>query len=161
MSLSLQDSNLVWQKVRIALDSLGADRTVHAAFKALKEKLASVGGNPNLQFIPITSTNIDDANGEILADAACQVYAVFAKKAATATDVYLAILDDEADDASPVADVRIVLGLIASAEQALAVYPAGLDMAKGVVAKAYTEFDGTTDSTAADCPSGFVIISAA
>lgn len=161
MTLSTENSLLAWQKAKIAMDTLGADPVAVAAFKALKESLAGIGGNPDLQFIPIDAADIDDANGKILADTACKLYGVFLEKQATATDVYTAILDDEADDASPIADVRLVLGLIGSSEQAFAVYPDGLAMAKGIVAKAYTEFDGTTDSNAADTPYGFVIISAA
>jgi hypothetical protein len=161
MTLSLEDSNLVWQKTKIALESLGADPVARAAFKALREKLAGVGGNPTLQFVPITSTDVDDANGKVLADAPCTVWGVFAKKANTATDVYLAILNDDTDDASPITDVRAVIGLPEAAETAFLIYPQGLSMSVGVVGKAYTEFDGTTDSTDTDCPNGFMLISAA
>ena len=43
-------------------------------------------------------------------------------------------------------------------EEALYISPDGLTMATGVVIKAYTDMDGTTDSTYTDCPAGFVII---
>lgn len=161
MSLSTENSLLVWQKAKNAMESLGASPVAVAAFKALKEQLAGVGGNPDLQFAVISATDVDDASGKVLADAAVKVYGVFAKKQNDGTDAYLAILDDDTDDASPVADVRFVLGFIDANQQAFAVYPAGLSMAKGVVAKAYTEFDGTTDAADTTTPNGFIIFSAA
>ncbi len=161
MTLSLEDSNLVWQKAKISLESLGANAVVRDSFKSLKERLAGVGGNPTLQFIPIVSSDVDDANGKVLADAPCTVYGVFLKKQATATATYLALLNDDTDDASPITDVRAVVGLNAASQQALLVYPTGIAMSVGVVAKAYTEFDGTTDAADTDTPNGFLIIAAA
>jgi hypothetical protein len=46
--------------------------------------------------------------------------------------------------------------LLANSEQ-LFIDVNGLPMATGIVAKAYTDYDGTTDSTDTDCPNGFVI----
>lgn len=161
MSLSLENSNLVWQKVKASLDSLGADSVTIAAMKALKEKLAGVGGNPDLQFVAIAATSVDDASGSVLADAACKLYAVFGKKQATATDVYLSILDDATDDTGVATDVRVILPFLAASHPALFIEASGLDMATGVVAKAYTDWDGTTDSSSADTPNGFIIIGAA
>lgn len=161
MALSTENSLLVWQKAKVALEALGASPVEIAMFKALKERLAGVGGNPDLQLVFVSSTDVDDANGKVLADVPCKFYAGYFKKQNNATDCYLAILDDEADDASPVADVRAVVGLIDANERAAIVYPAGMNMAKGIVAKAYTEFDGTTDAADTTTPNGFVIISAA
>ena len=161
MALSLQDSNLVWQKTKISLESLAADPIVSAAFKALKEKLAGVGGNPTLEFIPITATDIDDASGKVLANVACKLYGVFLKKQATATDVYTHIINDATDDTGVTTDTVVVLATLVTGEQAFAIYPSGLSMSAGVVAKAYTTPPGVTDSASADTPNGFVIISAA
>lgn len=161
MALSLQNSNLVWQKAKIALDSLGAGPVATAALRALKEKLAGVGGNPDLQFVAIDATAIDDASGSVLADAACKVYGVYAKKTATATDVYLAILDDATDDTGVATDVRAIIPFLEASHEAIVIDPAGVAMGTGVVAKTYTDWDGTTDSAAGDSPNGFVIIGAA
>ncbi len=38
--------------------------------------------------------------------------------------------------------------------------PDGLVLADGCVAKAYTDFDGVTDSVDTDCPNGFAIVGA-
>jgi hypothetical protein len=161
MALSLENSLLVWQKTRIALDTFAANQVIRAAFKALKEQLAGVGGNPDLQFVVFANTSVDDASGLVLADAACKLYAVFAKKQATATDAYLSILDDATDDTGVATDVRMVLPFLVASHQVVAVDPAGIDMATGVVAKSYTDWDGTTDSSAGDAMDGFIIIGAA
>lgn len=161
MSLSLENSNLVWQKVRIALDTLGADSVARGAFKALKEKLASVGGNPDIQFVPIINTEVDDASGKVLADAACKLIAVFAKKTATATDAYLSILDDATDDTGVATDVRVVLPFLEASHQVTFIDPNGIAMATGVVGKSYTDWDGTTDTSAGDAMDGFILIVAA
>lgn len=164
--VSLENANLVWQKAAIALDvqesstAKAASKAVRETFRALKAYLAQEKRNLNLQFVPIDATLVDDANGVVLMDGPCRVYGVFLKKQATGVDTYLALLNDDTDDASPVTDVRVVLGLQESAEQAALIYPAGIAMSVGVVAKAYTEFDGTTDASSADTPYGFVILGA-
>lgn len=159
--VSLEDANLVWQKVNIALDSLGAKSFHRDAFRALKAYLSQVKKNPNLQFVNVIATTIDDANGQVIMDGPCKIYGIYLKKQATSVDVYTAFLNDDTDDASPITDVRVVLGTIDSSEQCAAFYPDGLAMSVGVVGKAYTEFDGTTDSSSADTPNGFVILGAA
>ena len=161
MALSLQDSLFVWQKVKASSDSLNLDKVIVDSLKSLKERLAGVGGNPNLQFVPIDATTVDDASGAILADVACRLYAVVAKKQATATDVFLHILDDATDDTGIATDTRVMLSFIESSDQAIASYPKGVAMGTGVVAKAYTESDGVTDSASTDTPNGFIIIGAA
>lgn len=158
--LSVVDANLVWQEAKIALDSLGAKGMFAEQFRQLKAHLAQLKGNPPLQFKPITATSVDDANGQVVMDGPCRVYGVYLKKAAEGTDCYLALLNDDTDDASPVTDTRLVLGLQDSAEQAAAFYPAGMAMSVGVVAKAWTEFDGTTDAADTTTPNGFVILGA-
>lgn len=167
MALATENSNLVWQKAKIALASepTGAGSATPKpaldAFKSLKEYLATVLGNPDLELVPIVSTTVDAASGAVLADVACTLYGVFLKKLATATDVYLHILDDATDDTGVATDTRVMLAMLESEESAFAIYPNGMPMAAGVVAKAYTTAAGATDSTETDCPNGFVIISAA
>ena len=161
MTLSRENSNLVWQKVKIATETFGTDPAIVSALRAIKEKLAGVGGNPNLQFIPINATDVDDAAGKVLADVPATLVAVYLKKQATATATFLALLDDDTDDASPITDVQAVIGLNAASQEAYLVYPDGQAYAVGMVAKAYTEFDGTTDAADTDTPNGFVIIRAA
>ena len=161
MALSLESSLYVWQKVRNSADALAADPVAVATFKALKEDLATVGGNPDLQFVPINATDVDDASGKVLADVACKLYGVFLKKQATATDAYLVLFDDATDDTGGATDARVSIGLIDSSQQVFAIYPNGISLAAGLVAKSYTDYDGTTDSADTDTPNGFAIIGAA
>ena len=167
MALSLQDSNLVWQKVKIALASepTGAGSFTPPpaidAFKSLKTYLATVLGNPTLEFVPIDATDIDDASGKVLADVACTLYGVFLKKQATTTRVYTYLLDDATDDTGFATDARVLLSQGSSEESTFAIFPQGEAMAAGLVAKSYDDADGTSNALSADTPNGFVIIAAA
>ena len=167
MALTLEDSNLAWQRVKIALASepTGAGSFTPPpaidAFRSLKTYLATALGNPTLQFVAIDALDVDDASGKVLADAACTLYAVFLKKQATATDVYLHILDDATDDTGVATDTRVMLAMLETEESAFAIYPNGVAMGTGVVAKAYTTAAGSTDSASADTPNGFIIIAGA
>lgn len=156
MALTVESATKVRQKTRMAVRNPG----IFYALKALFLHLACNKGNPDLFFATITGTTVDDAGGQVLVDAPCTLYAVYGKKAATATDVYLAIFDDATDDAGAGTDGRVVLPFLLSGEEAFYLSPDGLTLAAGCVAKAYTDFDGTTDSTDTDCPNGFAIIGA-
>lgn len=157
MALTTESAGRVRQKCRAHLRDPG----VYLALKSLFLHLASNKGNPDLAFLPIIGTDADAAGGQVLVDAACTLYAVYGKKTATATDSYLAIFDDASDDSGAGTDGRIVLPFLAASEEAFYLSPDGLTMAAGVVAKAYTDFDGTTDTSAGDAPNGFAIVAAA
>lgn len=160
MALALESGNLAWQKVNKYLAN--ASPVTQAAFAGLKRYLAQQKGNPDLQVVPYLNTSVDDAGGHDLGiDAACRVYAFWGKKAATATDVYLYVFDDATNDAGAGTDGRMNLVFLEASAEAFALYPTGIPIVDGVVIKAYTDFDGTTDSTDTDCPSGFVILGAA
>src|SRR5512146_2964982 len=89
MALSTENANLAWQRVNIALDSLGATSAVRDIFRALKAYLAQLKKDPNLQFVAFSDLTTDTA----IADAACTFYAIYAKKQATATAAYLKVND--------------------------------------------------------------------
>lgn len=164
MSLSTQSAGIVRGK---AFNAVANGRTsnptspvIFHALKALFLHLSMNKGNPDLAWAPFVSTTVDDAGGQVLIDAACTLYAVYGKKANTATDVYLVIFDDATDDAGAGTDGRVVLPFLTASGEGFYINPDGISMPSGVVAKAYTDFDGTTDSTASDCPDGFVIVGA-
>lgn len=159
MALATQGSNLAWQKVKAALAN--ANPATQAAFQGLKRYLAEQKGNPDLQFVPYLSTSVDDANGHDLGiDAACTLYAFYGKKAATTTDVYLYVFDDASNDAGAGTDGRMNLVFLAASDEAFSMMPNGMAIVDGIVIKAYTDFDGTTDSVDTDCPNGFVLLGA-
>ena len=158
MATALITANKTWQLVNSALK--GANPCAVAGFKALKEWLAQQKGNPDLQFVPYTGETTLGASGEDTGiDAACRVYGFYGKKPAAKTeDVYLYLFDDATNDAGGATDGRANLVFWTTSHEAFAVYPSGLPMTDGLVVKAYTDFDGTTDSTDTDCPNGFVLI---
>jgi hypothetical protein len=159
MAIALEDANKVWQRVNIALANARPD--VVAQFAALKRYLAQDKRNPTLQFVAINNTSIDDSGGQAAMDAPCKLHGLYLKKAATATDVYVAIFDDAANDAGGDTDHRISLPFQTASEVKTFIDGEGLALAAGCVVKAYTDATGTTDSTDTDCPSGFAILGAA
>lgn len=159
MALSLQAANLVWQKVNIALDSLGANSAARDQFRALKAYISQIKGNPDLQFVAMADLTAD----AVVADVACKVYGVFLKKQATATASYYKQFNDAATDSSA-EDALVALALTAASEQMVLTSAAGKAFSAGVVHGAYTAMAGaagTTASTTGDGPNGFVIIGAA
>ena len=157
MALTVEAAGKVRQRARETTRNPG----IYHILKAFFLNHAANKKNADLYLAPILSTSIDDAGGQVLVDAACTLYAVYGKKAATATDVYLVLLDDATDDSGGATDARLSMAFLASEDEQIFVNPNGIAMAAGVVAKAYTDYDGTTDSTAADCPTGFCIVGAA
>jgi hypothetical protein len=158
MAISVENANLVWQKVAIALDSLGANKAVREQFRALKNYLAQEKNIQNLQFVAVSDLTADT----VIADAACKLYGVFFKKQATSTAA-TAKLNDSATTAGGAngADQTIALELNASGQQVALTYPAGQAMASGIAAASQTNAAGNTDSTTGDGPNGFIILGAA
>lgn len=161
MAISLESATKVRQKTY----ALGLDPLVYRQLQAFFQYWATHKGNADLQFIPFDGADIDDAGGKVLADAACTLYVVYGVKGTmdqktdgTATDSYLVFFDDATDDAGAGTDGRLVIPFMVAGEQHLWASPTGIVCATGVVGKAYTDFDGTTDSSAGDAPNGFVII---
>lgn len=155
-AFTLENPNKVWGRVNIALAN--ASPLSQKLFRDLKLWLSTQKGNPNLQFLPFISTSIDDANGQLLATGVASIYGIWAKKAATATDVFLWAIDDVDDDSTLTTKGNVMMAMLATSEESVYVNPNGLAYGVGLVMKAYTTPVGTTDSTDTDCPSGFVIV---
>lgn len=152
MALSLENPNLVWQKAQIALQSLGAKQVHVEALRQLKQMLATVSNNPNLQFVAFSDLTGDT----VIADAACQVYAIFAKKRATATDAFMKAVDHATTAAG--STFFLCLELAEASEQVLLIFPGGIPQSAGMTMVSSTTDAGTTDSTSGDGPDGFVIL---
>ncbi len=166
MALSTVSANLAWQTAKLQLSQgAGAGATASPfaanAFAALKAAMAQTGGNPDLQVVPLPAASIVGTSGLIVADVACKLYAVYVRKPDTATDAYVAVLDDATDDTGIATDVRVVLPLLEAKHEAIFIDPKGVVMGTGVVVASYTDWDGTTNSSSADAPNGFAIIGAA
>lgn len=132
-----------------------------AVIDQLFRYLSQHGANPDLQVIPFSAAGVVATTGQALADAACKLYAVVAKKQATnSTDAYLAFFDDPVDDCDGATDARLSLGFLVASDEEIWLKKDGLPMAAGVVAVSYTDYDGTTKSAEADAATGFIIIGA-
>lgn len=159
MALSTEQQNLVWQKAKIALDTLGATWATREGLRKLKEDIQAKYGNIDLQFVPIADLTADVP----AADVPCKVYAIFLKKQATGTDAYYKAFNDAATDSSA-EDALIVVGLTEASEQVLVEAPAGKPFSAGLTHGSFTAATGaagTTASTSGDGPNGFVILGAA
>lgn len=163
MAITLESANKVRQKTY----NLGLDNLSYRTLQAFFQNWATHKGNADLAILPFLGTDADAAGGVVLADAACTVHVVYGRKGTldqksagngTATDAYLVIFDDATDDAGAGTDGRLVIPFLNIADNQLWVSSIGIPCATGVVAKSYTDFDGTTDSSAGDAPNGFVII---
>lgn len=148
-AVTYSTSNAVWQEVKSAL--MNANPASQMAFAGLKTWLAQQFGNPDLYFYAFGDINtaIDpDLDGPY------QIYAVWGKKQATATDAFLKVRDNATD--------QIVLPFLIASEEAFAIFPRGHDIADaaGFKLESHTTSAGSTDSTAGDGATGFIIFGA-
>lgn len=163
MAVSLQDANLVWQKVSKSLGnsggvSRGPSSAAAAAFRGLKEYLAQQGGNPQLQFFPIDEDAADVAGGTVLLSGACKVYGVYVRKLNEGTANTVKLFDDATDD-STTTDQRISIILGAANQEGFQIYPSGFSLATGIVITQHTTVEGSTDGSSGG--NGFIIVGAA
>lgn len=162
MALAVQSSNLVWQKVRIALDTLEAPASTSAALKQLKEYLATVGGNPDLEFAPFTAAQAAAAGGTDLIGGAAKIYAIVARnhRAAAGTQSFCDFHGAASDASAATVEGEFSFQAITTKQTALLVRQEGLAFATGVTVSGVTAPGGTTDADEADCPDGFLVIGA-
>ena len=163
MALSLEDGNLVWQKVKLA--TVNANPAVQNAFAELKKYLAQQKRNPNLQFFTVKAADIDTgADGKVVLDGAGKLYGAYVKRVSDVdtTDSFIEILDDATDNSAPTTDIVACLRLSGTSnEEAFVVFPNGADLATGIVVSATTTAGGTTESAATESANLFLICGAA
>ena len=163
MAVSLQDANLVWQKVKIA--TMNANPAVQNAFAELKKWLAQQKGNPQLQFFAVNAADIDTgADGAVILSGAGKLYGAYFKRVSDvdSTNSFIEVLDDATDNSAPTTDIvaTLRLGGVAN-EEVFAVYPNGAALGTGIVVSATTTAGGTTESAATESANGFLIVGAA
>ncbi len=158
MATALESAVKVRQKARLYTQH----PAIFFTLKGFFHYWATNKDNADLQLVTYEGTDAEAAGGDDTGiDAAHTVYVFYGKKPAAKTeDVYLYLFDDATNDAGAGTDGRANLVFLGASDEAIAVYPMGLPMTAGLVVKAYTDFDGTTDSTAGEAPNGFVIIGA-
>ena len=166
-ALSTQSAQLVRQKV----NGITRHPAIFYALKGLFRHLSSYEGNPDLQFLAYDGVADFSTTGVLLVGSACTVYAVYGKKANTATDQHLNLFDDTSSD-DTAGDVKASLafplaGIVSTGTstpgdvqgEALAIWPEGIPFAAGIWINSSTTA-GSTQGTASDAPRGFVIAGA-
>lgn len=161
---TVENSNLVFQKAKIALDSLQASGAARDALRAMKAHLSQVKSNPDLRFTAIANGTLVTADdGQSIGAGTARIYFVFYKKQDDATDAFVSIVDNGTDDnyygGSLTGSVRHQTASLEAKEEHVAMYPKGLSMALGIrVVSTTTAAGGTTVSVAAaDTVDGFII----
>ncbi len=157
MAFSGEAANLVWQRVKISLDSLGAVPAAVDAFRGLKADLAQAQNNPNLQFVAMSDIITDTV---ILAGAG-QLYGVFLKKQATSTVAYFKMADHATvAGGGSGANMSDTIELQGSGDNAWLIFPRGRVQTTGLTVASETTGAGGADTTTGDGPNGFVVIGA-
>lgn len=168
MALSLQGANQVWQKVRMALDN--GTTTVPGVkssarwilLKDLKQYLATYKGNPQLQFIPIDGiySSSDGGNNasQVLADAACTLYAIVLTKLGTVETIFKASANatTAATDGTNKTSIHA-----ATPTDVVLTWPDGVAVASGLTVTENTARTTSTLTLKANRLDGFAIIGAA
>ena len=154
MAITLEAANLVRQKARRYTRNPLVSYALKSFFSYHSDR-----GNNDLQIVYVDDADMTGADGVVVADAAAVVYVAFVKKRATATDSYFKLFDNATVDTTTT-DQRLSMALLEASEDQIAVFPAGLTMATGIVATSHTNAQGTTDSTAGDSGDGFIILGA-
>ena len=159
MAIALQDGVQVWQKVKQAL--VNANPASQAAFRVLREYLATQGGNPQLQFIPFTAAQAVTAGGYSPDVDACTVYGVYVKGARTSgtTSAFFQVFA-QADNTASTSLIIFGTRFKAAGQSVAAVFPSGLACETELTVAFDTTVAGDTESSAADAGNGFVLIGA-
>lgn len=155
MAHTTENANLVWLKVKAACDSLGILPVIQDELRRLKERLASINGNPNIKFTPIDGTAAASADVVISDTANTALLALVLKKGTGTTVGYPAI----ADHASAIQAAKVSLNSssVTAGKQLSVMYPRGLKCATGITYQSVTAYNGTTANNAADQCSGFAL----
>jgi hypothetical protein len=153
LALTVEALNLVRQRVFPNLRGRHIAEQVKGLFDHLNH-----AGNPDLQFVPLTGAATD----QVVADVAFKLYALYIKKpAASTTDAWFKG-SNHATVAAGTGDVQVILlGTGGGGKEYLLVFPTGLLLSTGLTVATHTTLTGTTDSAAADQPTGFAIVGAA
>lgn len=163
-SLSLQDQNLVWLKVKQALNN--ANPAAQSAFLQLREYMSQQLKGIQLQYIPFGEADIDAATGFIPGASgigAHTLYGIWAKKSNTGSTLSFLTVYDANTNTGAGLQKGPTLGFKTSGDQHFAVSPTGwlFTNASGpTVASVTTVAGGTATTGDADSVHGFLIVGA-
>lgn len=154
---TLESQGRVRQKTREFIKS----PAIFGALKSLFLYLSIYKKLSDLAFLPLTSDGLTTSTtGQVVDTGASRIYAAFLRKANTATDTWVVIGDDATNIAGAAAAVVLKFSLKEANEEVFTIHPNGLPVSTGIAAFAATTATGTTPSSAADAPNGFVIVGA-
>lgn len=152
MALSLTDPRKVKEKCRFDLRKPGVVEALRGFFKHMEQLR-----NPDLQFVPITGPGTD----EVIADVGCKLYALYLKKpAASTTDAWFKGSNHATVAAANGDIVTYLRGTSGGGREYCQTWNDGLPLGTGLTVASHTTVNGSTDSNAADQPTGFAIIGA-
>lgn len=156
MAITLQDGNLVWQKVNKAL--VGANPAIQEAFRNLKVYMSTQKGNPQLTFLPFTAEQAITNDGVDLAGQAVTIYGFYAKGRRT-TGTTTSYLSVHAAATSAASSTAIISSRFKAVSQEFAYISAfGLASETGLTIAGDTLIGGQTESSAADSADGFLVV---
>lgn len=158
MAIALENSNKVWQKVKIALAS--ATPAEQEVFAQLKAYLATQKKNVDLQFIPFSAENIIANLGYCPDVDACTIYGFYAKGRRTTGTTASFVSVNDATDNSATTTTLYSKRFKVTGESVAIVDPRGQVVATDITVSAATTVGGATESVAADAADGFLIIGA-
>lgn len=153
MALTLEDINLVKQKTQGESRKAGVQEALRSLWKHMQQLK-----NPDLKIKFFSGLSSADV---VASDAACKLYALFfVKPAASTTAAYLKV-SDHASAMQASSSVVIYLAATGGGGQShCLVWHDGLLMNTGATIGSATAGSGTTQSNAADAPTGFAIVGA-
>lgn len=169
MSLSLQDGNLVWQKVAKALSvqsggaGTEANPATQNAFRALKLQIATQKLNPQLQFVQFGPADVDAATGYVVGVGAHTLYALYGKKVGTGTTAAFLGYYDKNSNATSTDQKSASLYFKNVKDEAFVMSPTGwahTNATGPTIASCTTIAGGTATTGDSDSQAGFAIIGA-
>ncbi len=159
MAVVVENSHLVWQKVKNALAN--ASPTDREAFQALRKHLSTGGKNPDLQFIAYSEAQAIANNGTDLTSAACKVYGWYGKASrTTGTTAAFAAIHAAATNGATTTTLS-TNRVKATGHTFSNIWFFGIPCETGLTISAATAVGGATESTTPDGVDGFVVIGAA
>lgn len=152
MALTLEGVNRVKERTRFEARKPGVAENLRAFFQHLQQL-----SNPDLQFVAYSGLQSAD---KVIADVACNVYAIYIEKPSTSVvDSWLKGSDHATVAAANGDFVAKLLGTAAqAAKRHCVVFGDGLNMGTGFTLGAHTTVNGNSKSLIADAPTGFVIV---
>ena len=162
MALSLESASLVRQKVYHALDGTSNPSAKQRLWWTAAREFFNqwvTQGNANLQFVPFSEADADDADGTGLLDAACKVYIMYVNKTGTAaTENTVKLFESATVDTDATAQTLSII-VNAAGQEAMLIYPTGFAQATGVTVTQHTTIEGSSDGS--DGADGFIVVGAA